>query len=232
VPPNIALEPSALPKDERRGSARALAGQQITRTDSTREVTPMIRTNSDMPLAPDRCVGCGEVVAQIGVGSPLSLPTAIGIAVLLAVAVPAWAADPIIGIWKLNVAGSTFSTAMQEVPAKELTEVLREVDGNRIDLSQRGVQEDGAPVTFHITYPAQGGVATVIDGEGTEGLTFIETLVSPGNWYVTTLRDGKQVIVRHKVVSANGKTKQETVHGTDEHGQPFEQIEVYERIRQ
>jgi hypothetical protein len=28
VPPNIALEPSALLKDERRGSARALAGQK------------------------------------------------------------------------------------------------------------------------------------------------------------------------------------------------------------
>ena len=56
--------------------------------------------------------------------------------------------------------------------------------------------------------------------------------MGPGNWYVTTLRDGKQVIVRHKIVSADGKTKRETVHGTDERDQPFEQIEVYERIRQ
>jgi hypothetical protein len=40
------------------------------------------------------------------------------------------------------------------------------------------------------------------------------------------------VIVRHKAVSADGKTKRETVHGTDEHGKPFEQIEVYERIQQ
>ena len=87
-------------------------------------------------------------------------------------------------------------------------------------------------MTFCITYPAKGGVVTVIDGEGTEGLNFIETLVGPGNWYVTTLRDGKQVIVRHKIVSADGKTKRETVHGTDERDQPFEQIEVYERIRQ
>jgi len=68
------------------------------------------------------------------------------------------------------------------------------------------------------------------EGEGTEGLTFIETFVSPGNWYVTTLRAGKQAIVRHKVVSVDGKTKREIVQGTDERGQPFEQIEVYVRI--
>jgi hypothetical protein len=121
---------------------------------------------------------------------------------------------------------------MQGVPPKELTEVLREIEDSRIELAQHGIQEDGAPVTFRITYPAQGGVVTVVDAEGTEGLTFIETLVSPGNWYVTTLRDGKQVIVRQKVVSADGKTKRETVHGTDEHGQPFQQVEVYGRIQQ
>ena len=145
---------------------------------------------------------------------------------------PTNATDPIIGTWKLNVAESTFSTAMQDVPPKELTEVLREIEDGRIELAQHGIQEDGAPVTFRITYSAQGGVVTVIDAEGTEGVTFIETLVSPGNWYVTTLRDGKQVIVRHKVVTADGKAKRETVHGTDEHGQPFEQIEVFERIQQ
>lgn len=192
----------------------------------------MIGIDSGMFLAPGRRLGPYEVVAQIDVGSRVSFPTTFGLAVLLALAAPAWAADPIIGTWKLNVAESTFSTAMQDVPPRELTEALREIEGDRIELAQDGIQEDGAPVTFRIAYPAQGGVVTIIDAEGTEGLTFLETLVSPGNWYVTTLRDGKQVIVRHKVVSADGKTKRETVHGTDEHGQPFEQIEVYERIQQ
>ena len=142
---------------------------------------------------------------------------------------PTNAMDPIVGTWRLQVAESTFSTAMQDVPPRELTEVLRQIDGGRIELAQHGTQEDGAPMTFRITYPAQGGVVTTVDAEGTEGLTFVETLVSPGNWYATTLRGGTQVIVRHKVVSADGKTKRETVHGTDAHGQPFGQIEVYER---
>jgi hypothetical protein len=47
----------------------------------------------------------------------------IGIAVLLALASPVWAAEPIIGTWRLKIAESTFSTAMQDVPPKELTEV-------------------------------------------------------------------------------------------------------------
>ena len=143
---------------------------------------------------------------------------------------PAWAADPIIGTWKLDVAESTFSTAMQDMPPKELVEVIREVEGDRIELAQTGTQADGTLVKFRITYPSQGGLVTIDEGEGTEGLTFIETFMSPGNWYVTTLQAGKQLIVRHKVVSEDGKTKRETVHGTDEHGQPFEQVEVYERI--
>ena len=94
------------------------------------------RTNSDMPRDSDRRVGSGEGVARIVGGSRLSLQTAIGVAVLLAVAVPAWAADPIIGTWRLNVAKSTFSIAMQKIPPKELTEVIREVDNGRIELAQ------------------------------------------------------------------------------------------------
>lgn len=191
----------------------------------------MMRTNSTTSPVTFRGHGPAEVVAEIGVGSRLLLRTAIALVVLLAVPVPAWAEDPIIGTWKLNVAESRFSKAMQEVPPKELIEVLREMEEGRIELAQRGIQENGAPVTFRITYPARGGVVTVIGAEGTEGLTFIETLASPGNWYVTTLRGGKQVVLRHKVVSADGRTKRETVHGTDEHGQPFEQIEVYDRIQ-
>ena len=152
------------------------------------------------------------------------------VAVMLASVTPAWAADPIIGTWKLDVANSTFSAAMQDVPPKELVEVIREVEGDRLELAQNGTQEDGARVTFRITFPSQGGLVTINEGEGTEGLTFIETLVSPGNWYATTLRAGKQVILRHKVVSADGSMKRETVRGTDERGRPFEQIEVYRRI--
>jgi hypothetical protein len=152
------------------------------------------------------------------------------VAVMLASVARAWAADPIIGTWKLDVAESTFSTAMQDVPPKELVEVIREVEGGRIELAQNGTQQDSERITFRITYPSQGGLVTIDEGQGTEGLTFIETLVSPGNWYATTLQAGKQVILRHKVVSADGKTKRETVRGTDERGQPFEQVEVYERI--
>ena len=152
------------------------------------------------------------------------------VAVMLVSVAPAWAADPIIGTWKLDVAESTFSTAMQGVPPKELVEVIREVEGGRIELAQSGTQQDGERITFRITYPAQGGLVTIDEGQGTEGLTFVETLVSPGNWYATTLQAGKQVILRHKVVGADGKTKRETVRGTDERGRPFEQIEVYERI--
>ncbi|MHC1766170.1 MAG: DUF1579 family protein [Verrucomicrobiia bacterium] len=141
--------------------------------------------------------------------------------------------DSIIGTWKLNVAKSTFSKAMQDSPPKESTEVIREIEGGRLELFANGVEQDGSKGVFRITFPAQGGLVTVIAdsaAEETKGLTFIETRLSSGNWFVTTLRDGKQVFLRHKVVSADGNTKRETVQGTDDNGRRFEQIEVFERI--
>jgi hypothetical protein len=154
------------------------------------------------------------------------------IALVLSMAVPAIAADPIIGTWKLNVAKSKFSPVLQAItkrpPPKEYTEVYWEIEGDQIEFTNNEILPDGSSRSGHLIWPRQGGSVKVLQG-GVEGLTYVETLVGPGDWYVTALQNGKQFGVRHKTLSKDGKTKRETISGTDAEGRPFEQIEVFDR---
>jgi hypothetical protein len=127
-----------------------------------------------------------------------------------------WAADPIIGTWKLNIAKSVII----QTDLKERTEAYREIEGDQIERSS-------GPFVTH-TWPRQGGMAK-IQFPGSEGITFVQTLIAPGEWYVTTMRNGKQISVRHKVISKDGKTMTQTYRGTDSEGKPFEQLEVYDK---
>src|SRR5579862_2075608 len=122
-------------------------------------------------------------------------------ALALTVAGPASAADPIIGTWKLNIAKSKFSPAMQAItkrpPPKEYTEVYREIEGDQIEYTMNEILQDGSSRSGHLIWPRQGGTVNVLQG-GVEGLTYVETLVGPGDWYVTALRKGEQFGIRHK----------------------------------
>lgn len=161
-----------------------------------------------------------------GVLSHLVLPWLL----LGAAALPAQPTDPIVGTWRLDVGRSTFAPALGAAPPRELVEVLRAVGGDRIELRQRVIRGDGTPAVIRVAVPAQGGSVTLLEAPGTEGLTFVESRLRAGHWLVTVLRDGRQLFVREKIVSADGRSKRETVRGVDERGHPFEQIEVYERL--
>jgi hypothetical protein len=125
-------------------------------------------------------------------------------------------ADPIIGTWKLNIAKS------KNLPAdlKERTETYREIEGDQIERSSGPFGK--------LSWPQQGG-SVKIQPPSSEGITYVQTLIAPGEWYVTTMRDGKQISVRHKVISKDGKTMTQTYKGTDPEGKPFDQLEVYDK---
>jgi hypothetical protein len=137
-----------------------------------------------------------------------------------------WAADPIIGTWKLNIAKSKFSPilqAMMKQPSPiEKTEVYREVNTDLIELS------DGSPTSDRWTWPHQGGIINR-QPPLSEEMSYVETLIELGHWYVTVLQNGKQVILIHKTFSKDGRTMRQTLTGTDPQGKPFEQILVFDR---
>jgi hypothetical protein len=151
---------------------------------------------------------------------------------LLAFASSALAADPIVGTWSLNIPQSKFSPVLaaltQQQPPKERTETYREIEGDQIEFSTREIRADGSSVSGKMFWPARGGAVRVESG-GVPGFSYVEAFLSPGEWLVIALQDGRQVGSRHKLVSKDGKTMKQTVTGVAPDGKPIEQIEVYER---
>ena len=141
--------------------------------------------------------------------------------------------DPIIGIWRLNIANSKFSPvllkAMNETVPKEATETYKLI-GDQIELTYENTMTDGGRISGRYTWPRYGGEAKAQEeAVSITGVTIIETLIAPGEWYATFLKDGKQFIVIHKAISEDSKTMSLRYRGIDARGNPFEQIDVYER---
>jgi len=62
-----------------------------------------------------------------------------------------------------------------------------------------------------------------------KGETIVETLLGPGEWLVTYMRNGKQCPMMHKVISQEGKSMRQTIKGLDPQGRPVEQVQVLRR---
>ncbi len=138
-----------------------------------------------------------------------------------------WAADPIIATWKLNVTKSKYPP--NENPPRELTETYREINGDLIDFTYDITQADGTNILFKATWPAEGGIITISEGQGDEKISYVETLLEPGNWYVTVLQDGKQITTMHKLISKDGKTMTQTITSVNNEGKKFTITRIYEK---
>ena len=148
----------------------------------------------------------------------------IGIALGLALATVAMAADPIIGLWKLNLAKSKFASG--QAP-KEQTEIYREAGQGQIELNYNSIPSSGASTILKITLPAHGGLNSRSDNA--KGYLEMETLITPGEWCMTRTQNGKQVAALHKIVGKEGKTMRQTETGTDDHGKPYQNELFYDR---
>src|SRR5437764_9543813 len=118
---------------------------------------------------------------------------------------PALAADPIIGMWKLNVAKSKFS------PGAELTAGIRlytEVNGT-FTLEQKLTGKDGKERSNRVQYrDGEDMKQTLTAGADTTHAKKVDA----NTWDFDLKKDGKVVGHVHRVVSADGRTL--TVHNT------------------
>jgi hypothetical protein len=146
--------------------------------------------------------------------------------VVLGLAGSGWAADPIIGTWKLNIAKSKFPST--QLTLKEQTEVYRGIGNGQIELTYTSVNKDGASTLEVFIFPAQGGTADVVKG-AVAGRSYVETKIGPNEWYATCLENGKQVFVLHKVFGKDGKTYTKTSRSLDEQGNSLEYFLVLEK---
>jgi hypothetical protein len=139
----------------------------------------------------------------------------------------AMAADPIVGTWKLDVSKSKLVPSLS--PPKAQTEVYRELASGQIELELTTINNEGASTSVILSWPAGGGVVQDLRGGLPKGVTVVETLLEPGDWYVTFLMDGKQVMTMHKVISLDRQTMRQTIKGLDPQGRSVQQIQVLRR---
>lgn len=141
-----------------------------------------------------------------------------------------WAADPLLGTWKLNAAKSKFSPILlaleKDVAPKETTMVIQNLGTDQIEITETGTRADGSTISQKFRQPKQGGT---VESSLVKGISFIHTLINENERVGTILQDGKQSQVIHWVVSQDGKTLKSTRRATDAQGKPVEHVAVYDR---
>lgn len=116
---------------------------------------------------------------------------------------PAFAADPIVGTWKLNVAKSKFSVGAALTAG---TRVYTEANG-LYTLDQKLTGADGKEMSNRVQYHDGKEVKQAAGAD-----TTFAKKIDANTWDFDLKKDGKVVGHVHRVVSADGKTT--TVHNT------------------
>jgi hypothetical protein len=145
---------------------------------------------------------------------------------VLGLASSLWAADPSLGTWKLNIAQSTFSPNR---PAPKEETVVGKAVGDQIEVTITGTAADGSPLPIKFTHPAEGGVLKADSSPLPPGVTVVVTVVEPGNFYWTFLKDGKQMRLNHFVVSKDGETTRETIKGVSCDGKTLDELLLWDK---
>lgn len=128
----------------------------------------------------------------------------------LLVASVAFAADPVLGTWKLNVAKSKLSASNE---LKAASRVYTEADGV-YTLKQKLTGADGKETSYSVQYSEGKDVKEQDPNSPAESVH--AKMVSATTWDFDLKKSGKVVGHVHRVVSADGKTL--TVHNTGANG--------------
>ena len=147
----------------------------------------------------------------------------LSLAVLASVlfALPAFAADPIVGTWKLNVAKSKFGG-----PAlKASTRTYSEAKGV-YTLEQKITGADGKETSSKATY-SNGKEEK--QGTGSPADTVMAKKVDANTWNFELKKDGKTIGEVHRVVSADGKTLTVENKGAKLSGASSDETLVYDK---
>jgi hypothetical protein len=92
----------------------------------------------------------------------------------------------------------------------------------------KGTNVDGTPYASKGNRPLPGGIVKS-EPPSPKGTVLYVSVIGPGDAYLTTLKDGKQTVLDHYVVSKDGKTLTVTTRGTDEKGKPAEAVYILDR---
>jgi hypothetical protein len=125
--------------------------------------------------------------------------------------------NPFVGTWKLNLAKTKFTGT----PLKEQTVTIQMV-GDQAQVT--GTAADGSPLKYEV--PDKGGAGKFLTGpfDAVSG-----KWIDNNTREVTWMKDGKEMVHIHSVVSTDGKTMTNTTKGIDEKGKPFSRVAIWEK---
>jgi hypothetical protein len=142
---------------------------------------------------------------------------------LLALGMTLWAADPVVGTWKLNTAKSKYTPG----PAPKSATVTYEETADGIKRSGESVDADGKTSSF--TYTAK------YDGKDypVSGSDLYDTIapkrINDHTTAATLKKAGKLVHAARRVVSKDGKVMTITMTGTNAKGEKVHNVAVYDK---
>ena len=144
--------------------------------------------------------------------------------VALAAAAFAQTPDPQIGMWKLNVAKSTYSPG----PAMKSATTKIEAAGAGTKMVVDQITADGTARHWEYTASYDGKDTTII-GNNPDAETVASTRVDARTVKRVAKKGGKVTTTQLSVVSADGKTRTVTTTGTNAAGQTVKNVAVYEK---
>jgi hypothetical protein len=144
------------------------------------------------------------------------------VAVVL-MASPALAKDYISGSWVLNVSKSKYGTG---TPPKSQTTKLESTDSGLREIVDR-VNADGTTTHWDLTVKYDGKEYAVV-GDPSRDKVIVKK-VDDRTLEVTNKKGGAVTTRMQIVVAPDGKTRTNTVKGTDANGKPFTSVMLFER---
>ena len=138
------------------------------------------------------------------------------------VGVTAFAADAVVGTWKLDVAKSKFSGTAPKSGTRVYTE-----DAGRTTLDQKLVGADGKEMSMHADLTYDGKPHALTGNPDADSGTGKAINARTSDFVLT--KDGKTVGTVHRVVSADGKTLRVHNKGTHGDGTSYDDTLVFDK---
>lgn len=126
------------------------------------------------------------------------------------------------GTWKLNEAKSKLAPALGKN-----TTVIYAAQGDKIKITAEGVDKDGKPRRGVWVGKFDGKAYQAKGNMAWDAAAY--KLVNDRTNEITTLKGGKVMWTGTIEVSADGKSRTVTIHGTDENGKKFSSKAVYDK---
>lgn len=131
--------------------------------------------------------------------------------------------DPQVGVWKLNIAKSTFSPGP---PPKSATTTIEAAGaGTKVVVDQ--VMADGAKRHWEFTANYDGKDSPVTGNPDVD--TVARTRLNPTTVQTISKKGGKVTTTQTSAVSSDGKTRTVTTKGVNAKGEQVNSVGLYER---